>query len=136
MNFAIIAAGEGSRLKKEGVDLPKPLVRIGNEPMIYSLIKTAVRNGANTISIIINDHSPDLKYFLESLQLEIPINIIVKSTPSSMHSLFELRPILPGDSFFLATTDSIFREKVCRLSQSEISFRPLSIASQRNQQYI
>ena len=37
-------------------------------------------------------------------------DLIVVATPSSMHSLFELRPVLPGDSFFLATTDSIFRE--------------------------
>ena len=27
MNYAIIAAGEGSRLSEEGVKLPKPLVK-------------------------------------------------------------------------------------------------------------
>ena len=33
MKFAIIAAGEGSRLSQEGIVMPKPLVRIGGEPM-------------------------------------------------------------------------------------------------------
>ena len=33
MKYAIIAAGEGSRLQQEGIDLPKPLVPIGGEAM-------------------------------------------------------------------------------------------------------
>lgn len=39
MKFAIIAAGEGSRLAREGVDLPKPLVTVGGEPMIERLAR-------------------------------------------------------------------------------------------------
>ena len=39
MKFAIIAAGEGSRLSQEGVTLPKPLVRIGGEAMIDRLLR-------------------------------------------------------------------------------------------------
>lgn len=34
MKFAIIAAGEGSRLAAEGITLPKPLVEVGGEPLI------------------------------------------------------------------------------------------------------
>lgn len=38
MNYAIIAAGEGSRLVQEGVKLPKPLVDLDGRPMIGRLI--------------------------------------------------------------------------------------------------
>ena len=46
MKFAIIAAGEGSRLAQEGVSLPKPLVSIGGEPMIERLVRIFNANGA------------------------------------------------------------------------------------------
>ena len=38
MNYAIIAAGEGSRLVQEGVAVPKPLVDLDGRPMIRRLI--------------------------------------------------------------------------------------------------
>ena len=38
MNYAIIAAGEGSRLVQEGVTLPKPLVKLNGVEMIRRLI--------------------------------------------------------------------------------------------------
>ena len=38
MKFAIISAGEGSRLAQEGVQLPKPLVQLNGMAMIDRLI--------------------------------------------------------------------------------------------------
>ena len=38
MKFAIISAGEGSRLSQEGVALPKPLVQLNGVAMIDRLI--------------------------------------------------------------------------------------------------
>ena len=54
MKFAIIAAGEGSRLQHEGVSLPKPLVPICGEAMIDRLIRIFRQNGATEIVIIVN----------------------------------------------------------------------------------
>ena len=39
MKYAIIAAGEGSRLAEEGVAEPKPLVRLGSECLIDRLLR-------------------------------------------------------------------------------------------------
>ena len=38
MKYAIIAAGDGSRLAAEGVAEPKPLVRVGGRPLIDRLL--------------------------------------------------------------------------------------------------
>ena len=38
MDYAIIAAGEGSRLAQEGVKWPKPLVRLNGVALIDRLI--------------------------------------------------------------------------------------------------
>lgn len=110
MNYAIIAAGEGSRLVQEGVALPKPLVEISGRPMIGRLIDIFIKNDAESISIIINEEMKEVYSFLSSLKLDIPLNIVVKSTPSSMHSFFELRDFLHNGKFCLTTVDTIFKE--------------------------
>lgn len=114
MKFAIIAAGEGSRLAQEGVALPKPLVRLHGEPMIERLIRIFRQCGADGISIIVNTLHPQTEAFVRQLIEEgragVPITLVVQSTPSSMHSFAQLAPSLEGDEFCLTTVDTIFRE--------------------------
>lgn len=110
MKFAIISAGEGSRLSQEGVFLPKPLVPLNGKAMIDRLIELFVRNGATSIVVIINNESALLKEHLAALKIKVPLEIIVKTTPSSMHSFYELMPFLKNDKFCLTTVDTVFRE--------------------------
>ena len=114
MKFAIIAAGEGSRLKEEGVAAPKPLVEVGGEKLIDRLIRIFRDNGAEEIDIIINNLHPETAAYLEHLRQTgraEDIRLVVKTTPSSMHSFFELSPFLADAPFCLTTVDTIFREE-------------------------
>ena len=111
MHYAIIAAGEGSRLAQEGVAKPKPLVELSGEPMILRLMNIFRRCNAESISVIINDFMPEVKEFLNSLHLDVPLNVVVKSTPSSMHSFWELSKVMKPGKFCLTTVDTIFREE-------------------------
>jgi len=110
MNYAIIAAGEGSRLAQEGVALPKPLVRLDGVPMVRRLIDIMCRCNAASISIIVNETMTQVQDYIRSLQLPVPLHVVVKSTPSSMHSLWELHSVMPAGRFCLTTVDTIFRE--------------------------
>ncbi len=110
MNYAIIAAGEGSRLLQEGVTLPKPLVKLNGVEMIRRLIDIFLKNNASSISIIVNEEMTQVQDYLTNLELGIPFNIVIKSTPSSMHSFFELRDFLRDGKFCLTTVDTIFKE--------------------------
>lgn len=110
MKYAVIAAGEGSRLVGEGVKDPKPLVKINGEAMIDRLIRIFIENKAESINIIINSEMQEVRRHLDSLQLPVPLHVEVKSTPSSMHSFFELREWLRGGRFCLTTVDTMFRE--------------------------
>ena len=111
MNYAIIAAGEGSRLAQEGVTKPKPLVELQGEPMIGRLINIMLRCNAESISIIVNEHMTEVRQYLEELTLPVPLNLVVKTTPSSMHSLWHLSRVIPNGNFCLTTVDTIFREE-------------------------
>ena len=110
MNYAIIAAGEGSRLAQEGVAKPKPLIELQGEPMIGRLINIMLRCNAESISIIVNEHMTEVREYLESLELPVPLNLVVKTTPSSMHSLWHLSKVIPDGKFCLTTVDTIFKE--------------------------
>ena len=83
MDYAIIAAGEGSRLVEEGVTTPKPLVRLLGEPMIDRLMGLFLRHGATSISVIVNEEMTDVQHHMEQLALPVPLNLVVRSTPSS-----------------------------------------------------
>ena len=114
MKFAIIAAGEGSRLQQEGIELPKPLVKIGGEAMIDRLIIIFRANGADEICIIVNTLNPLTEQHIRELRqkgLADDIRLVVKSTPSSMHSFAELAVYLSDSPFCLTTVDTIFRER-------------------------
>lgn len=110
MNYAIIAAGEGSRLAQEGVSLPKPLVKLNGVEMIRRLIDIFAKNQATSISIIVNEEMKAVQEYVKKIKLDIPLNIVIKSTPSSMHSFFELREFLRSGKFCLTTVDTIFKE--------------------------
>ncbi|MDE6535678.1 MAG: NTP transferase domain-containing protein [Muribaculaceae bacterium] len=111
MHYAIIAAGEGSRLVGEGLNVPKPLVDLDGRPMIKRLIDIMMDCGAESLSIIVNEQMTEVREYLESLQLPVPFKIVIKSTPSSMHSFYEVSRVFPADArkFVLTTVDTIFR---------------------------
>ena len=112
MHYAIIAAGEGSRLAQEGVELPKPLVKLNGKPMVKRLIDIMMDCNAESLSIIVNQQMTAVREYIESLELPVPLHLVVKSTPSSMHSFYEVTRSFPADGkFVLTTVDTIFLEK-------------------------
>jgi len=117
MKYAIIAAGEGSRLAEEGISLPKPLVPVGGEALIDRLIRIFLSNEATEIVVICNNLTTLVSSHLTNLQknglngIPVPLKVVVKTTPSSMHSFFEISHFLEDDCFCLTTVDTIFSEK-------------------------
>jgi NDP-sugar pyrophosphorylase family protein len=114
MIAGIIAAGEGSRLRAEGILTPKPLVPVAGVPIIGRLLRSLHRCGIESVRCIINEESPAVREYVEGLRLPIPVAFVVKSTPSSMHSFFELAPHLGDGRFLLTTVDSVFDEEDLR----------------------
>lgn len=111
MDYAIIAAGEGSRLAQEGVKWPKPLVRLNGTILIDRLIDIFLKNGATSINIIVNEEMKDVQDHLKKKTLPVPFHLLIKSTPSSMHSFYEISRHLNSKQICLTTVDTIFKEK-------------------------
>ena len=73
MDYAIIAAGEGSRLVQEGMKTPKPLIRLHGVPLIDRLIHIFLRHHATSISIIVNEEMTEVQAHLKALSLPVPM---------------------------------------------------------------
>jgi NDP-sugar pyrophosphorylase family protein len=112
MNLGIIAAGDGQRLKDEGVKEPKPLIKIHGKTLLERALDVAVRYKFESCNLIINARFKEdvLNSGILNNYSGINVNYIFKSTPSSLHSLHELKIFLSEDSFCLMTIDSIFKE--------------------------
>lgn len=116
MKYAIIAAGNGSRLHQEGIKAPKPLVKVNGERLIDRLFRIFCNNQATEIIVICNKQMTDVQEHLADVQQhglngkEVPLRFIVKTTPSSMHSFYEISSLIGKESFVLTTVDTIFRE--------------------------
>ncbi|MCI9285818.1 MAG: NTP transferase domain-containing protein [Muribaculaceae bacterium] len=109
MIYAILAAGEGSRLSDEGITSPKPLVEVCGETLIGRLAGImAARPDCERIEIVISGRDPEVEAHLRELSLNVPLGITVKATGGSMESLAALAPHLRGHDFCLSTVDSVF----------------------------
>lgn len=109
MEYAIIAAGQGSRLVADGVETSKPLLPLNGVAMIDRLIAIFLDNNAESISIIINEEMADVRTHLENLKLPVPLHLLIKTTPDSLHSFYELASLIPyRQKLCLTTIDPIF----------------------------
>jgi len=109
MRFGIIAAGEGSRLVEEGLSCPKPLVKLAGTPLIERLVQLFCGIGTERVAVIVNPRNEETIRFLSALAERFPIETVIRSTDSSMHSLHAIAPMLDGDRFCVTTVDTVFR---------------------------
>ncbi len=108
MKAAIIAAGKGERLSRGGITVPKPLITVGGKPLIHRAIHAAAKTAVTSIACIVNDLNPDVAGYLRSGSWPVPLELVVKTTPNSMESLFGLAPILNSEPFLMLTVDAVF----------------------------
>ena len=113
MKIGILAAGKGSRLKD--IASYKPLVPVAGVPLLERTMAALSKAFANSgskedIVIIFNEDELQMDFsLLPSLQPE-NVRYFFKSTPSSMHSLYEVMKraeVKPGQHLFVTMVDSI-----------------------------
>ena len=103
---AILAAGEGSRLKAAGIATPKALVPVQGTPMIVRLARQLRQAGARETHAIVHPDAERAAALLAAA--EIPVRLQLAATAGSFHSLCALLPVLEGEPFLLSLVDSVF----------------------------
>jgi NDP-sugar pyrophosphorylase family protein len=115
----ILAAGEGSRLRRDGWRVSKPLVPIGGVPLVQQAIENLQAAGLRRIAILFNEDEADCVRFVQS---RFPaersgVEVRVKTTASSLETFQELSAALPEGRALFQTVDAWCRpEEFCRFA--------------------
>ena len=103
---AILAAGRGERLRAQGPDLPKPLVRLDGETLLARQARILLEAGASGVVAVVNSETAAL-IDREGIRCPGRMRLVVRDTANSMETLFELGEHLAGGRFLAATVDAI-----------------------------
>lgn len=137
MNYAIIAAGQGSRLQSEGASASKPMIPILGQPMIERLIRLLLRCGAETIHIVTNPAMDDVNSHLAYLRdvENLPISFRPIVSDNSFYSLAEAARDIKG-KFIALTVDAIFPEDEFRSFVDRVEVMPDNTAIMALTRYV
>lgn len=101
----ILAGGKGTRLRPYTVVLPKPLVPIGDYPIVEVVIRQLVRSGFSRITMAVN-HQAELiqAFFGDGGKWGASIDYSVEDKPMGTMGPLRLIPDLP-DNFLIMNGD-------------------------------
>jgi NDP-sugar pyrophosphorylase family protein len=114
MKAGLIAAGIGERLREAGITVPKPLVEVAGRPLIDHVLDAVAAAGIEDVACIFNEEADDVAAHCRGRAGTPRLQIVRRSTPSSMESLFTLAPHLSDAPFLLVTVDAVFAPAVLR----------------------
>jgi NDP-sugar pyrophosphorylase family protein len=101
---AVIAAGEGSRLKTLGV--AKPLVPVAGEPLIAHVLGNFEAAGIASAAVIFNESLRDAETLVRERFGRLVSTILVKTTHSSLESFREVLKAAPPGRLLVSTVDA------------------------------
>ncbi|MGH7384969.1 MAG: nucleotidyltransferase family protein [Candidatus Rokuibacteriota bacterium] len=103
---AIIAAGEGSRLRADGFRVPKPLVEVAGQPLIGAVLRNFAAAGISAITIILNERERECVEWVRARFPQLEVEFIVKTTASSLESFREVTGRGPAGPMLVSTVDA------------------------------
>ena len=107
----IIAAGAGMRLRRAGWTMPKPLVPVAGVPLIEHVIRNFVAAGISSLVIIVNEEGRECEAWMRSRFSTLDLEILVKTTDSSLESFLEVAGRLGSGRALISTVDALCVEE-------------------------
>ncbi|NLD92033.1 MAG: glucose-1-phosphate cytidylyltransferase [Fibrobacter sp.] len=87
MKVVILAGGFGTRLSEETVNIPKPMVRIGDKPILWHIMKTYAHYGFNEFIICLGYKGYVIKeYFANYFLHNSDVSIDIKNNSIEVHN--------------------------------------------------
>lgn len=108
----IIAAGHGSRLRKNDQDTPKPLQKVGGLPLIQRIILTAKKAGIEEFHIVVGYRKEEIIEFCQKHDFGVKINFIDNPDwkKSNGYSVLKAKDHIK-ENFVLLMSDHVFEPK-------------------------
>lgn len=116
MKIVIMAGGKGTRISSIAADIPKPMIRIMDKPILEYQIECLKRQGFIDIVIIVGHlGSVIMDYFKDGSAFGVNIRYFCEKEPlGTAGALFQMREVLTED-FIIVNGDVIFDIDFCRM---------------------
>jgi NDP-sugar pyrophosphorylase family protein len=106
---AVIAAGEGSRLKAFGV--AKPLVKVAGVALIEHVLSNFEAAGIASAAVIFNESERDCEAFVRERFGGLVSTVLVRTTRSSLESFRAILAAAPRGRLLVSTVDAFCPRK-------------------------
>lgn len=104
---AVIAAGDGSRLRDAGVGVPKPLVTVGGVALLEAVARNFAAAGLDPVTIIVNEAiGPRCLEWARARRGAPELRFIVKTTASSLESFLVVTGVPETGPMLVSTVDA------------------------------
>ena len=112
INTAVITAGgEGSRMKKSGINIPKPLVKVKNKMLICYIIDSLIENNISKI-IIIEPFECSLKKYLCDIYKNVELIFVHPPKKQKLfYNMLLIEDYIDGE-FILSDADIIINKNI------------------------
>jgi NDP-sugar pyrophosphorylase family protein len=107
MRAVILAGGKGTRLRPYTTVLPKPLVPIGERPILELVIRQLARNGFTRIDLSVGHLGGLIKAYLDSIELPKELELRYRWEDAPLGTAGALRMIDDLDQPFLAMNGDV-----------------------------
>jgi NDP-sugar pyrophosphorylase family protein len=133
----ILAGGKGTRLRPYTVVLPKPLMPIGDYPILEVIVRQLVQHGFTHITLAVNHQAELIKaFFGNGKKWNIAIDYSLEDRPLSTMGPLKLIPDLP-ENFLVMNGDILTDLSFGDFYQSHVDKNSLfTISSHKREQLI
>ena len=98
MKAILLAGGKGTRLRPYTVVLPKPLVPVGEFPILEIIVRQLARAGFDRITMAVNHQAELIKaFFGDGSKWSMSIDYSLEDKPLGTMGPLKLIPDLPAD---------------------------------------
>lgn len=109
MKAVVMAGGEGSRLRPITANRPKPLVPIGNEPIMEHIVRLLKSHGVTEVVTTLHYLADEIQgYFDEGADFGVDMHYSIEDTPlGTAGSVKKAEEYLQNETFFIISGDAL-----------------------------
>ncbi len=111
MHALILAGGESSRLRSDGIATPKAFLELRGRPLLFRLAETLRLLGCDTVTAAVRRTALAGSEALTRAAAVEGIRLLPCETPSSLHTLAEGLEAVPPGPILCTMVDTVMREE-------------------------
>lgn len=124
MKAVILCAGEGERMKPATSNTPKPLLLVGDKPILFFIFNSLPSDITEVFLIIQEKYESLFKEFLQEFEIKIEVSILFQNKEKwgTCHALNVAKDYLKDEDIFLVLNgDDIFlKEDLEKILKSKV----------------